>query len=67
MAITTEDKEYYGNGLAKLDLCGGADDTMPVGTFGDYKIADGSTYIDWDDGEMYRYVAKTKEWKRFGG
>lgn len=56
-----------GDDIAKYDLSTPSGDAPPVGTFSDYRIASGSTFLDWVKGELYCYNAESQSWQEFGG
>lgn len=66
--IVIEDKRMVKNDLCKFDLTStSSNDEKPIGTYADYRIASGSTFMDWNAGELYCYDADTQTWQPFGG
>ena len=65
--ISVQSEEYIASGATKFTFIGTTGDLPPIGTYQGRTIANGSTYVDWSTGEMYRYDAPSQTWQKFGG
>lgn len=66
--IVIENKRMVGDDLCKFNLTStNGNDEKPIGTYADYRIASGSTFVNWNTGELYCYDAPSQVWQKFGG
>lgn len=65
--LSVDNREYISPSIVRYDLSGTSDDTPPVGEYNGRTIANGSTYIDWNAGKLYRYDIVSQQWQPFGG
>lgn len=65
--ISVDNYNYESYNTVRFDFSGTAGDTPPIGEYDGRKIANGSTYMDWAAGKLYRYDAMTQTWEKFGG
>ena len=65
--ISVDNYSYESYNTVRFDFGGTKDDSPPVGEYDGRVIANGSTYMDWSEGELYRYDEPSQTWQKFGG
>lgn len=65
--ISVDSYSYESYNTVRFDFSGTAGDSPPIGEYDGRVIANGSTYIDWTAGKLYRYDIVSQQWQPFGG